>query len=306
MLRKDIQGVEVIGFDSGWGCRDYRCEDGPAAVNASSLIAKLAALGVPTTWRGPLGLKHLGARGDMTSKLDTLPQTVTGLRRLSDTVKHAMEDGRVPVVIGGDHSSAIGTFAGAVAATKSFGRFGLIWLDAHLDAHTFETSHEGKWGGWWHGQPVTALMGHGLPEFRNIGGFPAKMSPEHLSIIGPHSYEPGERAFVEKYGIRVFFLDEVKRRGFRACFTEALARANTGTDAFGLTVDLDSFQPQDAPGVGTTEDEGLVAAEVVPILKSVARHPRFAALEIAEFNPYNDKLNKTGQLIENIIESAFS
>lgn len=298
--------AEIIGFDSGWGCRDFRCEDGPAAVDAASVLAKLAALGVAAKWLGPLGLKFLGRHEDVKGKMDSLSIKLAALHRLHNAVRISAENGSTPVVIGGDHSSAMGTWSGAVAARKAHGRFGLIWIDAHLDCHTIETSHQGKWGGWWHGQPLTALTGHGHPDLQNVGGAKAKLSPRHISIIGAHSHEPAEVEFAAREGIRVFFLDEVQRRGFRACFDEALARANDGTDAFGVTIDMDAFRPEDSPGVGAPEDTGLVAAEVVPILTSIARHPRFAALELAEFNPHQDKLNKTGQLIENIIESCFS
>ncbi|MCC7038500.1 MAG: arginase [Alphaproteobacteria bacterium] len=298
--------TEIIGFDSGWGCANFRCEDGPASVNASAILAGLAAHHVAAKWHAPLGLKFLGRHEDVKGKLDSLATVLTALRRLSNTVRISAENGNVPIVIGGDHSSAIGTWSGVVAARKAHRKFGLIWVDAHMDCHTIETSYQGKWGGWWHGQPVTALTGHGLPDLQHIGGLLPKLSPQHISIIGAHSYEPAEVEFAKREGIRVFFLDEVRARGFRACYDEALARANDGTDAFGLTIDMDCFRPEDSPGVGSAEDTGLVAAEVVPVLKSIARHPRFAALELAEFNPHQDKLNKTGQLIENIIKSCFS
>ncbi len=298
--------AEIIGFDSGWGCRDFRTEDGPLALAADSLQLRLRNQGVECKWRGPLGLKFLANHAEYTVKEQTLAPTLEAVRRLANHVQMSLRQGSVPVVIGGDHSSAIGTWSGATAATNAFEKFGLIWLDAHLDAHTYETSHQGKWGGWWHGQPVTALLGQGLPELRRVGGNAVKLSPRHLSIIGPHSFEPAEVAFVERHNIRVFFLEEVRQRGFAACFDEALARAGNGTDYFGMTVDLDAFQLADAPGVGSPEDKGLVAAEVLPIIKSLAWDPRFRALEIAEFNPYQDVQNKTRQLIEKLIESVFA
>ncbi len=298
--------TEIIGFDSGWGCADFRCEDGPTAVNASSILATLATLGISARWHAPLGLKFLGKHEDVKGKMDSLPAVLTALRRLSNTVRTSVENGNVPIVIGGDHSSAMGTWSGVATAKNALGKFGLIWVDAHMDSHTIETSHQGKWGGWWHGQPVTALTGHGLQALQHIGGLLPKLSPRHISIIGAHSFEPAEIEFTKREGIRVFFLDEVRRRGFRACYDEALARATAGTDFFGMTIDLDAFRPEDSPGVGSAEDQGLVAAEVLPVLKSIARDSRFAALELAEFNPHRDKLNKTGQLIENIIESCFS
>lgn len=304
--RAEILKAEVIGYDSGWGCKDYLCEDGPAAIPADRVMHKLRHLGVDTKWRGPLGLKFLGKHQLLNTKEKTLPIVIEGLRRLFNHTRHAVENKAIPVVIGGDHASAIGTWSGVVSALKAEGKFGLIWLDAHLDSHTYETSKAGKWGGWWHGQPVAALIGQGLPPLTEIGGTRAKLSPQHISMIGIHSFEPEEEAFVKKNNIRVYSLDEVNARGFKAVYEEALARATSGTLGFGMTVDIDCFDPIEAPGVGTPEARGLHAADVLPIIRSAARHPSFKALEIAEFNPHNDKNNKTLTLIEKILESVFT
>lgn len=277
--------AEIIGFDSGWGCGDYGCQDGPEAFRTGISI----------------GAKALGDRAQYKTKHDTLPFTVQALQKLYDRVRAAQN---LPVVIGGDHSSAIGTWSAVTQGMEQ--QFGLIWVDAHMDSHTFETSNEGKWGGWWHGQPLAALCGHGLPELRDFGGLQPKLSPQHISLIGIHSFEPSEKKFAEKNGIRVYFLDEVEERGFQACFSEALERATTGTKAFGLTLDMDCFHPAEAPGVGSMEKKGLHAAEVLPVLKNLARHPLFKALEIAEFNPHNDKNNKTLHLLGQVMESVLA
>lgn len=297
--------VEIIGFDSGWGCKDFRCEDGPASVRADALLLKLRNLGIDAKWRGPLGLKFLGNHAELDTKEKTLPLVLEGVRRLCNHVKHAVSQGHIPIVIGGDHSSAIGTWAGAAAGAQAFSHFGLIWLDSHLDGHTNETSWQGKWGGWWHGQPVTALTGSGLPDFRAVGGMLRKIDPRHFCIIGPHSFEPAEEEYVKKNKIRVFYHAEVLERGFKAVFDEAVAIAATGTKGFGLSIDLDAFQPSDAPGVGSLEEKGLDAAEVLNVMESIGRHPLFRALEIAEFNPHKDIENKTRNLIEKIVESIF-
>jgi len=304
--QKQTLKAEVIGYDSGWGCRDYLCEDGPAALPADYILHKLRYLDVDTKWRGPLGLKFLGKHQLLNTKEKTLPIVVEGLKRLFNHVKYAVENNCIPVVIGGDHTSAIGTWSGVVAATHAEQNFGLIWLDAHLDAHTYETSKHGKWGGWWHGQPVSALTGHGLVQLTGIGGIKPKISPKHISMIGIHSFEPEEEAFVKQQGIKVYCLDEVTRRGFKAVYAEALQRATDGTAGFGLTIDLDGFDAESAPGVGTSENTGMNPAEILPIIQSVARHPLFKALEIAEFNPHKDVNNKTRDLIGKIIESVFA
>ncbi len=298
--------AEIIGYDSGWGCGNYLCEDGPYALRADQIMHRLRALGVTAKWRGPLGLKFLGRHDQLKTKEMTLPIVSETLTRLFNCIKESIDKKHIPIVIGGDHTSAAGTWSGVASALRAEGNFGLIWLDAHLDAHTYETSKYGKWGGWWHGQPVSALLGHGLPQLTGLGGMKQKLSPEHISMIGIHSFEPQEDAFVKKHNIRVYGLDEVRQRGFKTVYAEALRRATAGTSGFGLSIDLDCFDPADAPGVGTAENEGLDPAEVLPIIKAAARHPLFKALEIAEFNPHNDKNGKTRALIEDIIGSVFS
>lgn len=298
--------VEIIGYDSGWGCADYDCQDGPATVTADHLIHRLAAQGFSVKWRGSLGLKFLSDRKRYKTKEETLPFTLESVRRLSNYVRHAVEQHHIPVVIGGDHSSAIGTWSGTTSGLQASGELGLIWVDAHLDCHTDKTSHQGKWGGWWHGQPVAALLGHGLNIFTSIGGTKAKISPHHLSIIGPHSFEPAEMDFVTNNKIRVYFFEEVMDRGFGSVFAEALKRATDGTKGFGLTIDLDAFHPSEAPGVGAYEEKGLLAADVLPIIKSLGLHPLFKALEVAELNPARDVDGKTRKLLEKIVETIFT
>lgn len=305
MTDSALKKVEIIGYDCGWGCADYGCEDGPAAVRMDRVLNKLRHQEFDAKWRGTLGIKSLGRHETLKTKEKTLPLVLEAAQRLSNHVKFAIENQSIPIVLGGDHSSAIGTWSGAVEALKAHQKFGLIWLDAHLDAHTNETSHQGKWGGWWHGQPVSALMGYGLPELKNIGGIKPKLSPQHVSMIGIHSFEPGEEEFVKRHNIKVYYIEEVEKRGFKAVFEEALQRATTGTIGFGMTIDLDCFDPKEAPGVGSNENKGLHAAEVLPIIKAAARHPLFRALEIAEFNPHKDKNDKTRLLLEKIIEDVF-
>lgn len=309
IMNDNARSVDIIGYDSGWGCGDFGCEDGPEHLPMAEIIASLRKSGMAPHWHGPLGIKHLGSHAELDDKNKTLPLLREGLSRLYTAAHDSAAQHHLPLVFGGDHSSAIATWSGIVNATRQHGQFGLIWIDAHMDAHTEQTSHEGKWGGWWHGQPVAALIGHGLTEFSMLGsapGEPAKISPAHISIIGAHSFEPAEVKFTEKYGIRVYTLDEVNQRGFAAVFAEAYARATTGTHGWGMTIDLDAFHPDEAPGVGTHEDKGLTSKDVLPVLKGIAHKAGFSGLEIAEFNPHRDRNNKTVNLIEKLIDQIFT
>lgn len=300
------QKVEIVGYDCGWGCRDYGCEDGPLALPIDQILQHLQKAGIAAKWRGPLGIKFFGNHTELNTKEKTLPLVREAIRRLAHHTSTITQNGHIPIVIGGDHSSAIGTWSGIVHALNAHQKFGLIWIDAHLDAHTHETSHQGKWGGWWHGQPVSALLGHGLPEFKNLMAVRKKISPEHMTIIGYHSFEPAEETFIRQQSVKTYSLADVQRLGFETVFKEALTRATAGTDGFGLSIDLDAFAGSEAPGVGTAEEDGLSAAPVLPILKSLAAHEKFKALEIAEFNPAKDQGQKTAHLIENLIKTIFT
>jgi len=298
--------VDIIGYDSGWGSADYGCEDGPLRVSYDQLIQKLNAVNIKTRWHAPLGLKYLGNHDELTGKEQTLPVLLEGLRRLAQRAADSAQHGHIPVVIGGDHAAAMGTWPGIIAALDAAESFGLIWMDAHMDAHTYETSSQGKWGGWWHGQPVAALTGHGLPALTSIAGKGVKIRSEHIALIGPTSFEPAEADFVRRHKIRVFTLDEVEQRGFTAVYADALKIATTGTKGFGITIDLDGFSPEDAPAVGTREKRGFAAADVLPVLKGIARMPNFRGMEIVEYNPHKDADGRTGRLILDIVEQSFS
>lgn len=305
-VNDNIRTIDIIGYDSGWGCANYGCEDGPEAAPVDQIMAHLRHAGYVPKWHGPLGIKRMGDHAKLTDKHATLPVVTEGLQRLTAAAMASAQQNHIPLVLGGDHSCAIGTWSGIVSARQAHGRFGLVWIDAHMDSHTHETAHEGKWGGWWHGQPVAALHGMGLTAFTSLGDRAAKLSPSHVSLIGIHSYEPAELAFAEQQGIRVYMLDEVKRRGFGTVFAEAQKRAQNGTDGWGMTIDLDAFHPDFAPGVGTDEDDGLLPESVFPILRGVAQSHGFSGLEIAEFNPHRDRNHKTANLVEKLVENIFT
>ena len=154
--------------------------------------------------------------------------------------------------------------------------------------------------------PIAALTGHGVPEFVTLGSPRPKLAPAHISMLGIRSFEYGEKTFVKNNKIRIYMMEEVEQRGFEQLFDESLARAVEETQGFGLSIDLDGFDPEDAPGVGTTESGGLSATDVLKTIRGVGRHPLFRGLEIAEYNPHNDKEDKTARLITSLIMSCFA
>ncbi|MGG2418522.1 arginase, partial [Ralstonia pseudosolanacearum] len=226
------------------------------------------------------------------ARLAALPGVAGFSRALADATAHSVHEGHVPVVIGGDHSCAIGTWSGVASALRPAGPLGLIWIDAHLDSHTPQSSDSGAI----HGMPLAALLGHGARELTQVRDTHPKLLPQHVVVIGARSYEPAERALIDQLGVRVIDAAEVARSGLRAVMAEATRIAAADTAAFGVTVDLDAFDPAVAPGVGSPEPGGLTGQDMTQALAACARHARFAAFELVEYNPRHDKGGITARL----------
>ncbi|WP_155520811.1 arginase, partial [Ralstonia solanacearum] len=226
------------------------------------------------------------------ARLAALPGVAGFSRALADATAHSVHEGHVPVVIGGDHSCAIGTWSGVASALRPAGPLGLIWIDAHLDSHTPQTSDSGAI----HGMPLAALLGHGPRELTQVREAGPKLLPQHVVVIGARSYEPAERALIDRLGVRVIDAGEVARGGLRAVMADAIRIVTADTAAFGVTLDLDAFDPAVAPGVGSPEPGGLTGQDMTQALAACARDARFAAFELVEYNPRHDKGGITARL----------
>jgi arginase len=286
--------IALIGAASGWGAGFRHAEDGPLALREYGLARWLAERGLAAEWRAMLRSEkawrdHPELRGAATFEL-----VLRHAQAVADAVAAALAAGEFPVVLGGDHAIGMGTWSG-VARAQAHQPLGLIWLDAHLDAHTVETTPSMNA----HGMGAAALLGYGHAPFRALAG--GVLRPEHLCYIGARSYEEGEIALLRRLGVRIIAMDEVKRRGMDAAMSEALAIATRGTAGFGLTIDLDGFDPTDAPGVGLREPDGFRVAPTLAALALPARHPALRALEIVEYIPEFDERRRTAKLVRDLI-----
>lgn len=293
--------IALIGAASGWGAQIRTNEDGPSAMRAFRLAEKLSQHNLQVEWDEIVFAKE---RGSQSSSMDpdvTLPHIVEHAERLCQRITESMKKGNFPVVIGGDQSTAVSIWSGVTTALKRPRNFGLIWLDAHMDSHTLETSNSKAI----HGMPLACLLGYGVPELVNLGQKGAKLRPEHLVLVGVRSYEKGEADLLKSLGVRIFFMDEVKQRGIDVVLQEAHEIIKNRVDDFGISVDLDVFDPIEAPGVGSPEKDGLKAQETLLALAKVAKDPGFSALEISEYNPHLDKDFKTAQLVLDLCLSVF-
>jgi len=284
--------IEIIGAASGHGAPDPRCADAPAALRAAGLLPRLRAAGIIATWRATVRPSPAHSR---------LPLTAVAhlCRDLARHAEAAVARGSLPLVLGGDHSCAIGTWKGIAKATS--GPLGLIWIDAHMDAHTPQTTESGRL----HGMPLAALLGHGDETLTGIASG-ARLDPRHVCLIGVRSFEAGEAALLRRLGVRIFPMREVRQRGFDATLREARKIACAGTAGYGISVDLDAIDPVEAPGVGSPVRGGLGAKDVVSALANHAGDAGLRGLEIVEYNPHLDRDAQTIALVPAIAEALLA
>src|SRR3569833_1984118 len=289
---RDVRDVIIIGVASGHGARDPRCEDGPDALTASGPVWCLAhADGLPPAYEVLRPLPN--------ARTDVLPSIVELNRRLAELVRQRVGHGDFPVVIGGDHSCAVGTWSGVRAACTQ-GPLGLLWIDAHMDSHVPQTSPSGAL----HGMPLACLLGHGVVELTRLAGPAPKVLPVFVFLLGVCCFVCGVVALLRVLGVRVIFMEEVVRRGFAAAWRDALAHVTRGTAAYGITIDLDAVDPHDAPGVGSPAPGGIGGDGLVQALTELQTDARLVALEIAEYNPHRDESRTTLNLLRRMLRAA--
>ena len=283
--------VEIIGVACGEGARNKGCEAGADAVRAGGLVSRLQTRGLSTAW-------HETIRPGRASHDDPLQAVQSVCRRLEQRTRAIVARGGLPVIVGGDHSCAIGTWKGLASALRNRGPLGLIWIDAHMDAHTPQTTPSGAL----HGMPLACLFGHGDPHLTALGGGMA-LQPQHVCLVGVRSYETSEAVLLRQLGVRIHYMYEVARRGLAAVLREALAAATKGTAGFGVTIDLDAIDPRDAPGVSTPVADGIRSRELAAALGCVTAHPALAAIEIAEYNPERDRDGRTAAVVTQLLDA---
>ena len=290
-----MKSKQLIFVHSGWGAKIKETAEGPAAYTKFLLATKSQLLENSVDIRS----KHSYLEAPNLVGKKTLPFVSEVATNLAEATERVCLDNYFPVIIGGDHSIATGSWAGIINAHHAAENFGLIWIDAHMDAHRYDDSPSKAY----HGMPEAVLLGHGEEELVNIKGYAPKVKPEHLVVLGARSYEVEEESFLKKLGVRIFYNQEIKERGFHDCFIEALEIVNKNTKGFGVSIDLDVFDPSFAPGVGSPEANGLLPTEVLLMLRRLKTNEQLKGLEIVEYNPKRDKDNRTLKLLHQIVES---
>jgi arginase len=293
--------VSILGVPLCYGADMAGVELGPAVLRVAGLKRRITALGYQVRDLGDMWLEESLEPADPHDKLKNIAEISSACQQLFGEVKNILNSAELPIILGGDHSIAIGSIGGVSSYCRDRSEtLGLIWFDAHADMNTAETTPSGNI----HGMPLAALLGYGAPELTNIGGFSPKLDPKLCAHVGARDIDPGERELIRKLGIRFFTMREIDERGMSACIDDAIAVASRGTGGYAVTFDVDALDPGDAPGSGTLVRGGLTYREAHLAMERIADAGGMASLEVVEINTALDINSKTAELGVELILSA--
>jgi len=294
--------IRVIGVPLDLGQSRRGVDMGPSAVRVAGLEARLEALGHVVEDAGNIAVAIPEQKKEGHPNAKYLKEIVATCTKHAELVLKTLEVGKTPVVLGGDHSVAVGTVAGVSEFLRRQNqKLGLIWIDAHTDINTPESSPSGNV----HGMPLAAIMGLGPPELANIFGFSPKIAPENCVLVGVRDIDAAEKENVRKAGIEVYTMRDIDERGMRAVMEDALRAAGRGTAGYHVSLDMDWVDPEDAPGVGTPVRGGATYREAHLAMEIIADHGRLTSFEIVEVNPVIDEHNQTADLAVELTLSVF-
>lgn len=293
--------VKIIGVPMDLGAGRRGVDMGPSAIRIAGLNQAISRVGFQVEDAGNIPVRNPESMKRTNVRAHYLPEITSVCEQLADTVEETVSKGAIPVILGGDHSIAMGSVAGVASHFKKQNkRIGIIWLDAHTDINTPESSPSGNV----HGMPLAALLGRGPKELTHISGFSPKVLPKNVAVIGARSVDPGESDLIRELGIRVFTMSEMDERGIGPVIEEAIAIASNNTVGFHATLDMDFLDPFYAPGVGTREPGGGTYRETHLAMEKIADSGRMLSIEITEVNPVYDASNQTAQYAVEFILSA--
>jgi arginase len=287
----------IIGAPLDLGAGRRGVDMGPSAIRYAGLQHRLNALGVECVDFGNVATPEAEATAAHDSRARFLPAIRETCERVAGQVGLALEQGRIPIVLGGDHSIALGTLGG-LAARRGPGA--VLWFDAHGDLNTPETTPSGNV----HGMPLAAALGRGGPGFESPAWTLPALQPERVAVIGARELDAGERALIAELGLAVHSMSALDRRGIEAVVSEALERA-AGAPFVHVSLDMDGLDPDVAPGVGTPVRGGLTYREAHLAMELVAESGLLCCFEIVEVNPILDRQNATAALAVELAASAF-
>jgi len=293
--------IAVIGAPLDLGAGRRGVDMGPSAMRVADLQLRLSRLSYIVEDQGNVAVVQAEAREPGNPHARYLPEIAETCKRLAMMVEKAAGEGRFPVVLGGDHSAAVGTVSGISRHFKKKKRkIGMIWVDAHADMNTPESSMSGNV----HGMPLACIVGEGPKELTHIFNYAPKVEPEKVVIVGLRNVDQLEKQHVRDSGVHVFTMRDIDERGMKAVMGDAIRFAMEDTAGFHVSFDMDSVDPQQAPGVGTPVPGGLTYREAHLAMEMAGDSGALLSMEVVEVNPVLDIANRTADLAVQLIASA--
>jgi len=290
--------LSIIGMPMDLGQMRRGVDMGPSAIRYAGINERLKPLFEEIHDWGDIPVGRPEVVIDKESNLRNLDLVAEKSALLAEKVDEAVQSGAFPLVLGGDHSIAIGTLAGV---SKHYQNLGVIWYDAHGDLNTAETSPSGNI----HGMPLAVSIGLGHPLLTELGGYNPKVKPENIVIIGARSLDDGEKELIKEKGIKVYTMHEIDRLGMAKVMEETIAYLSEKTDGVHLSLDLDGLDPSDAPGVGTPVIGGISYRESHLAMEMLEEAGIITSAEFVEVNPILDEKNKTAICAVELMGSLF-
>jgi len=287
------QKIRIIGVPMDLGASRRGVDMGPSALRVAGLQARIKQLGHQVEDIGNISVKQPEEMSYGEKRAKYLAEIADACKDLAVMVEKSLDESMLPVVLGGDHSIAAGTLSGvATYFKKKEKKIGLIWLDAHGDINTPESSPSGNV----HGMPLAAAMGYGATELVELQGFKPKVEPQNISLVGIRDLDSQEKKLAKKSGVHVFTMRDIDERGMREVMSDALKYAMDDTDGISVSLDMDFVDPSDAPGVGTPVRGGVTYREAHLAMEMLADTEAMVSLEVVEINPVIDEHNRTALL----------
>ena len=294
--------VHVLGVPMDLGSGRRGVDMGPSAIRIAGVAERLTELGHKVVDEGDVVIKNMEELKVGNERARYLGEIARASAIIARKVERIMNLNHFPLVLGGDHSIAVGTISGIASFAQRQGKkLGLLWIDAHGDINTPETSPSGNI----HGMPLAAVLGFGAGELTSIGGSSPKVDPANVALVGIRSLDAGEKKRLKENGVQVHTMSDIDRHGVHRIMKKALARVTDNTDFVHLSFDLDAVDPTVAPGVGTPVKGGLDYREAHLIMEVVADAGVMTSLELVEVNPILDQGNASAAFAVELVQSAF-
>lgn len=301
MKKTSKENISIIGFPMDLGADRRGVDMGPSALRIAELQAKLEKLGYKVTDLGDIPIQIMEKQKISNPRLKYIDEILKTSKLLAAKVESVLEKGDFPLCIGGDHSMAIGTLAGISSFCRKNGKtLGVIWIDAHADMNTDESSPSGNI----HGMPLAVSMGIGNSELTNVLNFAPKLFPENCSIIALRSVDEKEKEIIKKLKLPVYDMPEIDKTGIHRIVVKVLKQFREKIDHIHVSFDVDSVDPSVAPGVGTPVPGGLSYREAHLLMETIAECGCMSSLDIAEVNPILDEKNKSAVFTTDLVASS--